>query len=179
MAPLLTAEIFFGSWMCVGLLKLLIFGILCSAIVLSPDVRLLNTRPSAKVFIRNWDKTLCDGELLDYRTMITLIISGLGDMNLHWRLKAMLETFLKNSYSNTYIDRYNLVFCTSFLFSLSCVVFRVYCAAAFWQRYFTHSIELNWIYRRTYDHKIAVCFSRIWIVTMLATRALSMTVLDG
>ena len=33
--------------------------------------------------------------------IITLIISGLGDMNLHWRLKAMLETFLKDSYSKT------------------------------------------------------------------------------
>jgi len=29
-------------------------------------------------------------------------------------------------------------FCISFLFLLSCVVFRFYCAAAFWQRYFTH-----------------------------------------
>ena len=29
--------------------------------------------------------------------IITLIISDLGDMNLNWRLKAMLETFLKDS----------------------------------------------------------------------------------
>ena len=50
--------------------------------------------------------------------IITLIISGLGDMNLHWRLKAMLETFLKDSYSKTDIDHYNFVFCT--LFSIHC-----------------------------------------------------------
>ena len=49
------------------------------------------------------------------------IISGLGDMNLHWRLKAMQETFLKDSYSKTYIDHYNFVFCTSF--SIHCIVF--------------------------------------------------------
>jgi len=60
--------------------------------------------------------------------IITIIISGPGDMNLHWRLKAMLETFLKDSSSTTYIDHYNFAFCTSFLFSLSCVVFRFYCA---------------------------------------------------
>jgi len=52
--------------------------------------------------------------------IITLIISGLGDMNLHWRLKAMLETFLKDSYSKTYTDHYNFVFCTSF--SVRCIV---------------------------------------------------------
>jgi len=41
-------------------------------------------------------------------------------MNLHCLLKAMLETFLKDSYSNTYIDHYNFVFCTSF--SIHCIV---------------------------------------------------------
>ena len=55
-----------------------------------------------------------------YRILIiTLIISGLGDVNLHWRLKAMLETFLKDSYSK--IGHYNFVFCTSF--SIHCIVF--------------------------------------------------------
>jgi len=52
--------------------------------------------------------------------IITLIISGLGDMNLHSRLKAMLETFLKDNYSKTYIDDYNFVFRTSF--SIHCIV---------------------------------------------------------
>ena len=33
--------------------------------------------------------------------IITFVISGLGDMNLHWRLKAMLEPFLKDRYSKT------------------------------------------------------------------------------
>ena len=41
-------------------------------------------------------------------------------MNLHSRLKAMLETFLKDNYSKTYIDDYNFVFCTSF--SIHCIV---------------------------------------------------------
>ena len=53
--------------------------------------------------------------------IITLIISGLGDMNLRWRLKATQETFLKDSYSKTYIDHCNFVFCT--LFSIHCIVF--------------------------------------------------------
>ena len=59
--------------------------------------------------------------------IITLIISDLGDMNLHWRLKAMLETFLKDSsYSKTYIDHYNFVFCTYIFYSLCCfIVFTV------------------------------------------------------
>jgi len=51
---------------------------------------------------------------------ITLIISGLGNMNWHCRLKAMLETILKDSYSKTCIDHYNFVFCTSF--SIHCIV---------------------------------------------------------
>ena len=43
-------------------------------------------------------------------------------MNLHWRLKAMQETFLKD-YSKTYmyIDHCNFVFYTSF--SIHCIVF--------------------------------------------------------
>jgi len=59
--------------------------------------------------------------------IITLIISDLGDMNLHWRLKAMLETFLKDSsYSKTYIDHYNFVFFTYIFYSLCCfIVFTV------------------------------------------------------
>ena len=61
--------------------------------------------------------------------IITLIISGLGDMNLHWRLKAMLETFFKDSYLKTYIDHYYFVFCTFFSFFILLCCF--YCAAAF------------------------------------------------
>ena len=78
--------------------------------------------------------------------ILTLIISGLGDMNLHWRLKAMLETFLKDSYSKTYTDHYNFVFCTSF--SIHCIVlFFVFTVllrsdSGF---YTLNWIELNWI----------------------------------
>jgi len=81
--------------------------------------------------------------------IITLIISGLGDMNLHWRLKAMLETFLKDSYSKTYTDHYNFVFCTSF--SVRCIVlFFVFTVllrsdSGF---YTLNWIELNWTHTR-------------------------------
>ena len=77
--------------------------------------------------------------------IITLIIAGLGDMNLHWRLKAMLETCLKDSYSKTFIDRYNFVFCTSL--SIHCIVlFFVFTVllrsdSGF---YTLNWIELNW-----------------------------------
>ena len=51
---------------------------------------------------RQRDPTLNQLDLEDKLfTIITLITLGLGDMNLHWRLKAMLETFLKDSYSKT------------------------------------------------------------------------------
>ena len=39
-----------------------------------------------------------DKHVLSHILPDPLIISGLGDINLHWRLKAMLETFLKDSY---------------------------------------------------------------------------------
>ena len=57
--------------------------------------------------------------------IITLIISGLGDMNWHWRLKAMLETFLKDSYSKT-----NILITTIWYFVLH-FLFTVLCCLSF------------------------------------------------
>ena len=71
--------------------------------------------------------------------IITLIISGLGDINLHWRLKAMLETFLKDSYSKTYIDHYNFVFCT--FFTVLCCFSFLLCCCVLTAGFYT----LNWI----------------------------------
>jgi len=39
--------------------------------------------------------------ILPDRNNHTYNLRPIGDMNLHWRLKAMLETFLKDSYSKT------------------------------------------------------------------------------
>jgi len=91
--------------------------------------------------------------------IITLIISGLGDMNLHWRLKAMLETFLKDSYSKTYIDCYNFVLCTSFFHCL--VLFFIFTVLLRSDSGILH-IKLNWTESRA---------NRINLPWMLLTHA--------